>query len=415
MTASASNSLLANAQLFEVSPLHVDEGERVGFLHEDKAAALGRLMAVFGQRDPIKVVANKKGADRPWKLVTGRHRLVGARIEGIPVWAIEVAGKSEELADMEASENLHRRPLGQIERAMFVQSLADSAQKKLAREHGELSQHQLAAKARWAKVKAGEITSESAVAEETDDTVDKMSTVCGWREDAAEALGLDKKEIQRSLTLSRLIIEPFPTLIEALAKHPVVGNNGKQLREIAQVRDEAARKAVIELLLDDAELSVEDAKVRLGIGLAAGANATPVPAQKFFNQISSGWGRLGLGDQRKFLPTLTKLIPTEMKRDMRDMLNKELGESGLQPAVRIHTSVKPEYIVCLEDGTRHTNLTKRLVKLGMTPAEYRERWSLPSDYPMLAPNYVAARDKAWRQRVRAARLGLRKPETADAR
>ena len=51
-------SLLSGAGLFELSPLHVDEGERIGFLHEDKAAALGRLMAVDGQRDPIKVVAN---------------------------------------------------------------------------------------------------------------------------------------------------------------------------------------------------------------------------------------------------------------------------------------------------------------------------------------------------------------------
>ena len=57
---SGPGSLLSGANLFELSPLHVDEGERIGFLHEDKAAALGRTMAVFGQRDPIKVVANPK-------------------------------------------------------------------------------------------------------------------------------------------------------------------------------------------------------------------------------------------------------------------------------------------------------------------------------------------------------------------
>lgn len=61
--------LLAGATLFEVSPLHVDEGVRIGFLHEDKAAALGRLMAVDGQRDPIKVVAQPENADQPWRLV----------------------------------------------------------------------------------------------------------------------------------------------------------------------------------------------------------------------------------------------------------------------------------------------------------------------------------------------------------
>src|SRR5690606_38615791 len=108
--------------------------------------ALGRLMAVDGQRDPIKVVANKKNADKPWRLVTGMHRLIGARIENITVWAIEVTGKPEELADLEASENLHRRPLAPIERAKFVAALCQAAQERIAREHGNLSQQKLAIK-----------------------------------------------------------------------------------------------------------------------------------------------------------------------------------------------------------------------------------------------------------------------------
>lgn len=76
----ARGSLLSGANLIELSPHHVDEGARIGFLHEDKAAALGRLMAVDGQRDPIKVVANPKNPERPWRLVTGMHRLIGARM-----------------------------------------------------------------------------------------------------------------------------------------------------------------------------------------------------------------------------------------------------------------------------------------------------------------------------------------------
>jgi hypothetical protein len=76
----------------------------IGFLHEDKAAAIGRLMAVDGQRDPIKVVAQPAGSSKPWRRVVGRHRLHGARLEGIKVWAIEVAGKPEDLADLEASK-----------------------------------------------------------------------------------------------------------------------------------------------------------------------------------------------------------------------------------------------------------------------------------------------------------------------
>jgi hypothetical protein len=172
--------VLEGAKLFELSPEHVDEGQRIGFLHEDKAAALGRLMAVDGQRDPIKVVANPRNPDRPWRLVTGMHRLIGARIEGITIIAIEVSGKPEALADLEASENLHRRPLGPIERAKFTTALVQAAQERIAREHGNLKHYQLGAKARWAKVKTGEMRSEEALRDDVDDASAKIAEAYGW-------------------------------------------------------------------------------------------------------------------------------------------------------------------------------------------------------------------------------------------
>jgi len=97
---SGRGSLLSGASLFEVAPAHIDVGDRIGFLHEDKAAALGRLMAVDGQRDPIKLVANPKNPDKPWKLVVGMHRTIGAQLEDIKLWALEVSGKPEDLADL---------------------------------------------------------------------------------------------------------------------------------------------------------------------------------------------------------------------------------------------------------------------------------------------------------------------------
>ena len=64
------------------------------------------------------------------------------------------------------------------------------------------------------------------------------------------------------------------------------------------------------------------------------------------------------------------------------------------PAVPIKQSVKPEYIVCLEDGKKQ-KMIKRHLKTAhdMTPDDYRKRWGLPSDYPMVAPNYAATRSK----------------------
>ncbi len=69
-----------------------------------------------------------------------------------------------------------------------------------------------------------------------------------------------------------------------------------------------------------------------------------------------------------------------------------------QPAVSIKQSVKPDYIVCLEDGRKLKMLKRHLrTAFNMTPAEYRERWELPSDYPMVAPNYAKQRSKLAKQ------------------
>ncbi len=66
----------------------------------------------------------------------------------------------------------------------------------------------------------------------------------------------------------------------------------------------------------------------------------------------------------------------------------------LKPAVPIKKSVMPEYIICLEDGKKFKSLKRHLrTHYDMTPEEYREKWDLPADYPMVAPNYAAARSE----------------------
>lgn len=63
-----------------------------------------------------------------------------------------------------------------------------------------------------------------------------------------------------------------------------------------------------------------------------------------------------------------------------------------QPAVNPKRSVLPDYIICLEDGKKFKSLKRHLaVHFGLTPEEYRAKWGLPADYPMVAPNYAAAR------------------------
>ncbi len=63
-----------------------------------------------------------------------------------------------------------------------------------------------------------------------------------------------------------------------------------------------------------------------------------------------------------------------------------------EPAVSIRSSVKPDYIVCLEDGKKLKMLKRHLMThYNMTPEDYRARWNLPADYPMVAPNYAEQR------------------------
>ncbi len=73
--------------------------------------------------------------------------------------------------------------------------------------------------------------------------------------------------------------------------------------------------------------------------------------------------------------------------------NMTMGERP-QPAVPINRSITDDYLICLEDG-KQLKMLKRHLKTayGMSPEEYRERWGLPADYPMVAPSYAARRSK----------------------
>ena len=70
----------------------------------------------------------------------------------------------------------------------------------------------------------------------------------------------------------------------------------------------------------------------------------------------------------------------------------------LKPAVPVKRSVTAEYIVCLEDGLKFKSLKRHLrTRYNMTPEQYRDKWGLPPDYSMVAPNYAAARSQLAKQ------------------
>jgi predicted transcriptional regulator len=104
------------------------------------------------------------------------------------------------------------------------------------------------------------------------------------------------------------------------------------------------------------------------------------------------------------LPGVISSVHTALKQ-----LSEPAQPAPLTPVVPINRSIKPDYIICLEDGRRFKSLKRHLqTTYGLTPDEYRQKWGLRPDYPMVAPNYAAQRSEL----AKSIGLGRRKAEAA---
>jgi predicted transcriptional regulator len=91
------------------------------------------------------------------------------------------------------------------------------------------------------------------------------------------------------------------------------------------------------------------------------------------------------------LPALIQTIHAALTRLKDGVATSAPEEQAKEPAVSIRASIRPEYLICLEDGKHFKALKRHVAGHGLTPDQYRAKWKLPSDYPMVAPNYAAAR------------------------
>jgi predicted transcriptional regulator len=92
--------------------------------------------------------------------------------------------------------------------------------------------------------------------------------------------------------------------------------------------------------------------------------------------------------QRSELPGLIADVHSALTN-----LGKPPAEPKAEPPVPIKQTIKPDYIISLEDGKRYKSLKRHLSSRGITPVQYREKWGLRPDYPMVAPNYSKARSE----------------------
>ncbi|MGB3808880.1 MAG: MucR family transcriptional regulator [Parvibaculum sp.] len=97
-----------------------------------------------------------------------------------------------------------------------------------------------------------------------------------------------------------------------------------------------------------------------------------------------------------------KLPPADLPNLIQNVFDALTQASGGQamvvekaePAISIRKSITPDYLICLEDGKKFKSLKRHLrTHYNLDPDEYREKWGLPRDYPMVAPNYAQARSK----------------------
>ena len=88
--------------------------------------------------------------------------------------------------------------------------------------------------------------------------------------------------------------------------------------------------------------------------------------------------------------------------------NPASQERGIRPAVSIKKSITPDYLICMEDGIKLKMLKRHLrTQYGLTPQQYREKWDLPHDYPMVAPSYAERRSKLAKEIGLGAKYGSR--------
>src|SRR3954447_18431746 len=110
------------------------------------------------------------------------------------------------------------------------------------------------------------------------------------------------------------------------------------------------------------------------------------------------------------LPALIGSVHQALTQVASGSTQQPTEEPKKAPAVSVKKSVQPDYIICLEDGKRFKSLKRHLRTVyDLTPDQYRAKWGLPADYPMVAPNYAAARSEL----ARSMGFGIRRRAAAN--
>lgn len=296
-----------------------DEAGRIGLFYPEKAEALGVLMAEHRQKTPIHVLRNAEGAPFAWKLVTGLHRLRACIAAQVDVLAIEENLLRGDADFVQASENLHRRELEPLERAMFIRAMVDIVRAKVLKEYGVVSDKALAGKAKAARVQY----SDAEKADELSEAAGaNLTRAYSWSEQVAEASGFGRSDIKRSMRIYRCIVEENRDLMDAF-KDLDVAKSADALLKIAALKDAGVRRKVIETLISGPK-DLGFVFEMLGI---APAKAEQPKFDKFYGQMFNAANRLGTADWRRACERLVHEITPARREALRAALD-EAAQGG---------------------------------------------------------------------------------------
>lgn len=263
----------------------IDDSDRLRPVDPVWAAALGRIMAVDGQDEPIAVC--KLPGRTGWKLITGGHRMAGARSEG---WAtIKAVVKSADALDRrrrEVSENLWRKGLDPLDRAAFVAELHEVLRARAGIEAG-VEGRAISASVRW----------QAALKEEAGDASASIALAYGFAEGIGDQVGLSRRTVYGDLELHRRL---SPSVAAQLRSHPV-GRNAAQLRALTKL-SEADQKRAAEMILQGRVKSAGEA-----VSLLAG-KVQPSAEAKRLSAFVGALQRMGRAERKAALKTVRQLL-----------------------------------------------------------------------------------------------------------
>lgn len=289
----------------------VDEGERLRPVDPVWAGALGQIMLREKQRTPIEV-CRLPGRNR-WLLVSGGHRLAGAKFAGIEYLRAEiVTAERKERRLREVSENLWRRDLDPLDRASSLAELVAIRRSSVglavaAQRDGNVN-------ARFKKQ----------IGIEADEQLETISSTYGWTEELGRQLGFTGRTIRNDLMLYRGLAASVVDKLRR-ARHPILAN-ASQLRALAKLEDDEQRRTVDALLSYPALTSVSQARAHL-----CGTKSVADPETKRFSTVLNTLGRmtaqerLGLFQSSQF----HQLMPAQARDLLAVMLRGGDGDADL--------------------------------------------------------------------------------------